>query len=139
MARSSRIREVEPEWVAVAFLTEDCEFDLPRFAAQLASQFPEATTSRDGKELSFAATDWTIDVYLRDDSSSRADSQDMLRNAYAESPGVSVLGPAPRRIEVWERDPAITVRCFEVLDTMREELKKCPGVVLLHPDTGESL
>ena len=56
-----------------------------------------------------------------------------------EHPRAAEMATCRRRVDVLVADPDVSVAAFDCLDTAREWLEAQPGVIVIHPDTGESL
>ena len=77
--------------------------------------------------------------HVTSDSALEAAYHAMAADAFADHPRAAEMGECRRRVEVLVADPAVSVAAFDCLDTAREWLKAQPGVIVIHPDTGESL
>jgi hypothetical protein len=83
--------------------------------------------------------EWMVEVSAQEGDDVAADLKDMAGDCYAGHPRAAEIAACRRRVDVWVFDPAAHVTAFECLDGVREWLKAQPGVVVIHPDTGEPL
>jgi hypothetical protein len=90
-------------------------------------------------EVAAYEDNWMVVVTFQEGDNVLADARDMAGDCYAEHPRAAEIATSRCRVDVWVDDPGVHVAAFDCLDTVREWLKAQPGVIVIHPDTGESV
>jgi hypothetical protein len=85
------------------------------------------------------ADDWMVEASFQEGDDVLADLRDMAADCYAQHPRAAEMATCRCRVDVWVFDPDVSVAAFDCLDTARECLKAQLGVIVIHPETGESL
>jgi hypothetical protein len=83
------------------------------------------------------AENWMVRVYLK--VGVLGDAQQMADHCFRNHPQAAEIGTCDRLVDILVADPDCSVAAFDCLDTAREWLKGQPGVIVLHPDSGEPL
>jgi hypothetical protein len=99
------------------------------------------THSQDGRldVVAAHAEDWMVRVYFNEGEDVQNDAQLQAADCYAGHPRAAEIAQCARLVQILVADPDCHVAAFDFLDTAREWLKAQPGVIALHPDTGEPL
>ena len=136
----------EPGHEAIAFVLPQAVIDLAPLAELLRErtrvQGGEVSTHDRRGQMDVVAAHgdrWMVRVYLQEGNDVLADSRDMAGDCYADHPRAAEMALCARSIDVMAADPSVSVAVFDCLDTAREWLKAHPGVIVIHPDTGEPL
>jgi hypothetical protein len=133
----------EPASEALGFVLPGAVIDLAEVAEVFRRQLPAESVGvhHSGGPIDLVAAfgdGWMVRVLLKDGVESDAEhmaTEDFLRG----HPRAAEIATCDRLVEVMVADPQVSVAAFEVLDAARGWLVGQPGVIAVHPDSGEPL
>ncbi len=136
----------EPVHEVAAFVLAQARLDFA-LLAQLLSERARARNAQVATDrwrgildkVAAYADGWMVQISMHEGEDVLADCRDMAADCYAEHPRAAEMATCRCRIDVMVADPALSVAALDCLDTAREWLKAQPGVIAIHPDTGESV
>jgi hypothetical protein len=133
----------EPASEVIGFVLPGARIDLAEVAAALRHQLPgvavvEHPPGGPVDSVAAFADGWMVRVLLKGGVQSDAEhmaTEDFLR----DHPRAAEIAGCDRMAEVMVADPDVSVAAFEALDAARGWLVRHPGVIAVHPDSGEPL
>lgn len=117
---------------AYGLLQPSSDFTLDRAEARLRADFPNASVTRKGDQISVIMGDWEIEVYLNTADYVLNESIGLAEKIAGLEDGLDIES-CNRRVDVWSDTPDPFVEHLSDFHTVIEMLRSFRGVIIVDP------